>query len=868
MPRRRSPASEKAAYREPVPKLTVAWLIGAWEQLVLALWPAGAVAGGFLAVALLDLLPALPGWLHLMVLLGFGGAFALALRHGLLRFRAPTWHEARRRLELDSGLPHRPLTGLMDRQAAPADEASAGLWELHQARMRETVKRLTVRGPRPLLAGLDPMCLRGLIALVIVIGLVGAGGHWQSPLGRALSPSLAGTGTVAEPSLDLFVTPPAYTGVAPFYLQAEAAGTAAGAATSSAAPAVAGGEDVATEAHGGEGATEAAAPEDAEQPAAASAAVEVPVNSTLMARVSGGPASPTLVVGSRSETFEGIEPDTFEIETEIVDGDRIAVEQGHATLGAWDIRVVPDRAPSILHAREPTATERAALRLEYQAGDDYGLERVSATLRLSRDAPPALDRTPLDLELTIPGIRPAEASAVSYHDLTPHPWAGQTVTVRLAATDGAGQTGQSEGLEVVLPEREFTHPVAKAIIEQRRTLMRHPDKHAEIAESLSTLSLRPDRFFDDTVVFLALRTASRRLALADEVRVTVDPVQRLLWDTALRIEDGDLSLAERELRLAQQALMEALSGDATDEEIERLMGELRSALDRYLDALRQNMMEQLARGELGEPVPVDPDRLMNQDQLQEMLEQMQRLAESGARDAARDMLAQLQSLLENLQSAPAMAQQQQQNNEAMELLDDLQNLMQAQQELLDQTFGQAQRQRFGEALPGQEPNGSPRAGQGRATQEALRRALGELMREMGEMTGDIPMPMGRAEQAMRQSEQALGEGQPSRAVGPQTEALDEMQQGMQTFVDQLMDQLAEQNGAPTGQPQPPMAGNRDPLGRPLPNSGGTNTSDVEIPAESELQRAREILDEVRRRLGESGRPPVERDYLERLLERF
>jgi hypothetical protein len=60
----------------------------------------------------------------------------------------------------------------------------------------------------------------------------------------------------------------------------------------------------------------------------------------------------------------------------------------------------------------------------------------------------------------------------------------------------------------------------------------------------------------------------------------------------------------------------------------------------------------------------------------------------------------------------------------------------------------------------------------------------------------------------------------------------------------------------------------DPLGRPLPNAGTSASDDVEIPDESETQRAREILEELRRRAGELGRPPIEMDYIERLLRRF
>jgi len=47
-----------------------------------------------------------------------------------------------------------------------------------------------------------------------------------------------------------------------------------------------------------------------------------------------------------------------------------------------------------------------------------------------------------------------------------------------------------------------------------------------------------------------------------------------------------------------------------------------------------------------------------------------------------------------------------------------------------------------------------------------------------------------------------------------------------------------------------------------------DTGDVSIPDASSMQRAREILDELRRRSGERFRPKLELDYIERLLHRF
>jgi hypothetical protein len=41
---------------------------------------------------------------------------------------------------------------------------------------------------------------------------------------------------------------------------------------------------------------------------------------------------------------------------------------------------------------------------------------------------------------------------------------------------------------------------------------------------------------------------------------------------------------------------------------------------------------------------------------------------------------------------------------------------------------------------------------------------------------------------------------------------------------------------------------------------------VKVPDEIDVQRARRILDEIRKRLGDALSPQVERRYLERLLE--
>jgi hypothetical protein len=158
-------------------------------------------------------------------------------------------------------------------------------------------------------------------------------------------------------------------------------------------------------------------------------------------------------------------------------------------------------------------------------------------------------------------------------------------------------------------------------------------------------------------------------------------------------------------------------------------------------------------------------------------------------------------------------------------------------------------------------------------QEALRRSLGRMMRDLANQMGDMPQALGRAERAMRGAAEALRQGQPGQAVGPQQRALDQLQQGMQAMRQQMQQQMGQQPGqgsAPAMGQQGLSPGQpRDPLGRSRQEGGrAASTDDVKIPDEMELQRSREILDELRERSGDRSRPEFELDYIDRLLNRF
>lgn len=111
---------------------------------------------------------------------------------------------------------------------------------------------------------------------------------------------------------------------------------------------------------------------------------------------------------------------------------------------------------------------------------------------------------------------------------------------------------------------------------------------------------------------------------------------------------------------------------------------------------------------------------------------------------------------------------------------------------------------------------------------------------------------------MRGAARALGKGRPDRALRQQMEALQALRKGAR--------QLARRMRGQGGMGMAGMRPQYDPLGRPrrgqYMDPGPNNPL---VPDENAAERARRILEYLRRRAEDRTRPPVERNYFDRLL---
>lgn len=816
------------------------------ERLGPASWPLIGVLGLFLAVALVRIPALLPLWLHVVLLTAFAGALAAAAWWIRRVLRWPTLEEAKRRLELDSKMPHRPLTAWDDRLMAGGEDAdSVALWRQYRRSLPAKIGALRPGAPRATMAEADPIALRALVLLLVVVALGVGGADFSGRLADALTPRVATASAERPLAIDVWLNPPAYTGLPPVFLD----------------------------------------------PAAAEAPpLTVPVGSTVLAQVQGVSETPSLRVSGRATAFEPVAQGAFRASAVVAlapasggsgtgageeganeesaggaeTADQIAVLRGGDSLASWPIAVLPDERPEVVFLAPPSGTERFVLRLSYAASDDYGVDSVTALVRRIGDP----EAEPLELPLPPPRGEAGDLGNASYHDLTPHPWAGLAVEIQLVAADAIDQEGRSDPVRAVLPERIFKHPVARALVELRRRLTTDPENRFPVVRALGDIHDRPSRFFHDLVAALAIRSAERRL-IHDKRPEAIAQVQALLWDTALRIEDGDLSIAARDLRDIQGALMKALAEGAGDEEIERLLRALEEALGRYLEALAEQMRDRLSRG--AEPRLPPPDaRTLESRELRDLIDRARELTESGARDAARELLARLQEMLENLRAGPFAEMMDRRSRDAWDMMNDLNEMRERQRDLLDRGHRRSRQDRQGEQRQGQQGE-QRRGGESQSDsrmQEALRRELGEMMRRLGDALGDIPRPFGNAERSMRAARDALERNRPGEALVPQTRALDQLGQGMEAMAERFMRRMGENPGRGQGTVGMRPGQGRDPLGREMGTSGLEALEGVRIPDRMEMRRSREILRELRRRSGERGRPPSELDYIDRLLRRF
>lgn len=793
------------------------------ERVMAALTVAVMAAFGLVALLLSDTLSRLPRDWHAVALAFIVSLVLAAFVYGIAGVRWPSRDDAVRRLEL--GIPHRPLSALADTLAtgltSTPDPLQSILWQRHVATMTATALQLRWRPPSLTLSLFEKRTavLVGIaVSLAVVSGWGDLAGRWQRSL------TIRGV-TQAALVAEMWLTPPTYTGLPVIHRSTASA--------------------------------------------EAGKAIVVPEGATLVVLLSGGREGlrPRLTLAGQTLPMSTEKADdggeTYRLTTTLA----VTPNPGILRLSArgrlladWPLSVVTDQPPTVAFGPavpEPKTPEaKTHLLVPVVASDDFGLKRLSLDMILD----PETDARRLEVDLAggTNGSPVTEAKQTAEFDLSADPWAGLPVSLRWEVEDSKGQIGHSERVQRVLPERTFINPLAARLAADRHGLYQHlGERHRDIVHDLDEASRQLDGFQGDTTVFLSLRVAAYRLAI-DSGKATDRSVAALLWSLALRLEDGGLDDAKSALKAASAALDKALATPGAD--VKAATDAVRLALQRYRAQLGQQLARQLGtqrRGGQSSPLAMDRSLLKGMSTLDQDLQRLSDLAALGDKAAAQALRERIEKELEALRSAtplsPEAVAQAMRWGKAVEVL------VQQERALLADTFASEK------GDDGARPPESLSA-----QQDEIRNQLDDLMAEIGAVPGGkIPDSLGQAERAMHATGDDLQVARFDSATVNEGVAIEALTKGKRQA---MMTALGGNDGPviflPGGSGDDEGVGGEandeegnDPLGRP-PNNGGA------LPSNGEVNHARDLLGELRRRMGEADRPPPERDYLQRLLDGF
>ncbi len=808
---------------------------------------------------------------------------ALAARQKMF----PTQSQARRRVERDSGLSHRPLDTLVDTPAL--NDASDRAWKNHLTTAQAQIQRAGTSTLRPTLAPMDKYFLRIATPILLMLALmVGAGDNYER-LRASLTPGWIYGMSAKNAHYEAWIDPPEYTGRPPSYFKEQQS-------------------------------------------------MYAPEGSEFVARISGIKTAPRLILreGNRTRriTAKRLGPQSFEARAIINKGSLASYRIGQNEK-IWALNVDKDRHPLVRFDEAPDAGKRDRLIFSYSLEDDYGVETLLLSMALEND----LQNTE-QISIALPGssVRTANKEPGGV-DLTKHKWAGKKVIGRLLAIDGKHQIGSTAMHGFVVPDKIFVEPLAKAVAEQRQLMIddthdyapypkaekidpknkplfatdrpdlaidRAPKDVKRTALLIEAITDKPIGVFEDPSVYMGLRNIYRRLQTArggDEL----GGIPEDLWAIALRAEFGRLGNALEDMQRAERALNNAMARRAPQREVDALFDRYNEAVDRYMEFLMleaaKNAQEQSADSASGDGAD------FNTDEIQALLDAIEEANRLGDTVAARKALAKLAQLLENMKIQLAQGGGgggsgvgESMSEELKEALEDLNDILGEQRRLRDETqdAGRAESDAESELWDGQQeaenqqkgdqPSGKALAGQQGQIADMLEKLEdaangqggdreqqegttdgsvedGKDGEEKGIGSGDIKQALDDAKDAMGQSEQALEDGEFYNAGRAQSDAINALRKAGEGLLEQEAERLKAEQGED---------GNRsasengltgaDPFGREEGDSMGEG--DANIPEKSDQQRARELLEELRRRSGERERDKTEREYLERLLERF
>lgn len=626
----------------------IIWL----ERIIISLGPLFAWLGAYTALYLF-VSPNISIMTGNLLTLGFYAcAFGLIV-YGFLRLKAPSGREIDERLAKSNDLKYNPLLLLRDHLANPFRKMTRRIWATQISKAYEQSENLRLPRPRFQWIKHDKYALRFALILALICAFITSGHNWDKRLNNAFIPDISAFLFPSDSKPVLKVIPPEYTALQSRLYEYNSQN-----------------DEI----------------------------VNIPQGSTLEIKVSAYRVKPKVSFNNHSYPMT---PDSGDLYTYNMKPKALAdtpadktmavkVTHGFFTRASWETKVIADQPPEVMLTEPPVETRLQALSLPLTLKDDYGVRHLELRINpgeVMLDPPLGDSLTRQRLVKTKSG----QTNLSPVFDLTDHSWAGLPAKITLTAIDDKNQRSDPVEMETILPERSFEHPIAKRLVEFRKKLAWRPvHAAASTAYEIRTLLMFPEEMQNDSVVFLGLQSAATRLENNPSIETARETID-LLWALALKLEDGNLTLARRALERAHRELSDALENkNLSEKQAKDKLDGLRGALNDYVKELSRELHKQSLDPEASPRIMPDiVDKALDKKALTRFLNRLEDSVLSGDKNKSEELLSQLQDLMDMLD--PSLAEsmpRDMQNmvasvNELQELINNLRDLKFLTKELAD-----------------------------------------------------------------------------------------------------------------------------------------------------------------------------------------
>ncbi len=341
---------------------------------------------------------------------------------------------------------------------------------------------------------------------------------------------------------------------------------------------------------------------------------------------------------------------------------------------------------------------------------------------------------------------------------------------------------------------------------------------------------------------MALSVAVKRIVASKDNEGIIN----LLWDITLQLEDGGLKTSQQKLYQSLQKLQHSINDKSLSNlEKQEIVQEVQTAILDYIRSLSSELQQRMQQGKSFPNMPPSvAERLENSIDVQDILQRLQNMSVTNSFDDMSKMAENIKNSIENF-DINAFEKMQKQQAVALENINKLEEILSAEQEILNKTNLAKDDDKIKMLSP---------------LQTAVRNDLSIVIKALSKSFSPLSENFANAYQAMKLSENNLKKGFGISATIHQEKAIKELQLGSNDISDQMAEALKKSILSFSFMPQGNNFGdNYDPLGRKV------GTDDIEVPIQSELQETKKILEELRRRSNDIRKKASEKEYLERLI---